>query len=207
MAGPLVVREYVPGEPIAPITALLHAAYAGLGRAGMRYQATHQGDDVTRRRLESSSVAFIAEADGRPVGTISLRPHESNSVAEWYRQPNVFVLAQLGVHPDFQHRGLGFRLYCTAIAAARQRGAQHVALDTAEDATRLINGYRHLGFEIVERFSWPQTNYRSVVMSMPLSVAVQTLSRVLGAVPAEAKAWPKQADVGDAPVSPLLHAG
>jgi ribosomal protein S18 acetylase RimI-like enzyme len=188
VAGPVVVREYVPGEPIAPITALLHAAYAVLGRAGMRYLASHQGDDVTRRRLGSSSVAFIAEADGRPVGTISLRSPEKNSIVEWYRRPDVFVLAQLGVHPDFQRRGIGFRLYCAAIAAARQRGAAHVALDTSEDATRLINGYKHYGFEIVERFSWPGTNYRSVVMSMPLAASLQTQSHAMAAVPPEAEA-------------------
>lgn len=188
MAGQVVVREYVPGETIAPITALLHAAYAVLGRAGMRYLATHQGDDVTRRRLDSSSVAFIAEADGRPVGTISLRSPERNSIVEWYRRPDVFVLAQLGVHPEFQRRGIGSLLYCTAIAAARRREAAHVALDTAEDATRLIGGYRRYGFEIVERFSWPGVNYRSVAMSMPLAAAVQARTREPGAVPAEARA-------------------
>lgn len=188
MADSVVVREYVPGEPIAPITALLHAAYAVLDRAGMRYLASHQGDDVTRRRLGSSIVAFIAEADGRPVGTISLRSHERNSIVEWYRRPDVFVLAQLGVHPDFQRRGIAFRLYCAAMAAARQRGAAHVALDTAEDATLLINGYKHYAFEIVERFSWPGTNYRSVVMSMPLAASLQTQSHVMGAVPPEADA-------------------
>ncbi len=188
MAGPVVIREYVPGEPIAPITALLNAAYAVLARAGMQYLASHQGDDVTRRRLGSSSVAFIAETDGRPVGTISLRSHERNSIVEWYRRPDVFVLAQLGVHPDFQRRGIGFRLSCAAIAAAQQRGAAHVALDTSEDATQLIDGYKHYGFEVVERFSWPGTNYRSVVMSMPLAVSLQTQSRVLGAVPSEAQA-------------------
>ncbi|MBL8848563.1 MAG: GNAT family N-acetyltransferase [Planctomycetaceae bacterium] len=171
MRSTIVIREYVPGEPVAPITALLHAAYAEHTRVGLWYMATHQDDATTRDRLESG-VAFIAECGGRPVGTISLRRDAANPHAEWYRRPGVFVLGQMGVLPAFQGRGIGLRLYRAAAERARSLGATHLALDTAEGATHLIDFYIRYGFEIVEHVSWRETNYRSVVMVKEMSLGL-----------------------------------
>ncbi|MBW1796697.1 MAG: GNAT family N-acetyltransferase, partial [Deltaproteobacteria bacterium] len=44
-------------------------------------------------------------------------------------------------------------------------GASELALDTAEQATHLINWYERLGYRFIEYVDWDVTNYRSVIMS------------------------------------------
>ena len=52
-----------------------------------------------------------------------------------------------------------------AESRAREKGIAHLALDTAEPATDLIELYQSKGYRLVDRLQWPDTNYRSVVLS------------------------------------------
>ncbi len=51
---------------------------------------------------------------------------------------------------------------------AREWGARLIAIDTSEHATDLITLYSKRGYKIVDSVSWPETNYRSVILAKAL---------------------------------------
>jgi len=168
MCGELLIREFREDDAVPPITALLHAAYAPLAQMGFRYLATHQDDATTERRLRDG-FSFLAEKDGILIGTITLRSHAPQSPCQWYRRPPVYTFGQFAVRSDLQRLGIGRRLLDFVTELAKQQGATELALDTAEGATHLRRWYERLGFRLVEHISWPETNYRSVVLSLTLA--------------------------------------
>jgi GNAT superfamily N-acetyltransferase len=162
------IRAVQADDAIPPITALLHSAYAPLSRMGFRYLATHQDDATTLRRLQRGS-AFVADLDGSVIGTITLLPPPAQSDCPWYLQPGVFSFGQFAVHPEHQRQGIGRRLLQFVEQQALSRGATELALDTAEGAAHLRQWYQRMGFLFIDYVSWPDTNYRSVVLSKPLA--------------------------------------
>jgi GNAT superfamily N-acetyltransferase len=167
MSSSLVIRSFAESDSIPALTHLLHEAYASLAAMGFRYTATHQDDATTLRRLLTGD-AFIAEIDGKTVGTVTLYGSSPTSICDWYRQPSVSYFGQFGVLPAFQHQGIGLQLYRQVEEHARRRGAAELALDTAEGAHHLRQWYERLGFRFIEFVSWPETNYRSVILSKSL---------------------------------------
>ena len=168
MTGQASIRKLRDDDPIPEITALLHAAYAPLAAMGFRYTATHQDDDVTRRRLDQGRPR-VATLDGRIVATITLYdtpPEVSNS--RWYLKSGVWRFGQFAVRPDLQGKGLGRRLMETVEQEAIDGGALELALDTAEGALHLIRWYERLGYRFIEHADWSTTNYRSVILSKSL---------------------------------------
>ncbi|HET6407065.1 MAG TPA: GNAT family N-acetyltransferase [Chthoniobacteraceae bacterium] len=169
MDGNLLIRAFRPDDAVSSITALLHLAYASLLRMGFRYTASHQDDDTTLRRLRRG-YPFVAERDGEIVATITLYSSSSQTHCEWYLRPEIYSFGQFGVSPDLQRCGIGLRLILFVEQQARERGARELALDTAEGAVHLRQWYDRLGYRFVGHVSWPDTNYRSVVLSKPLHV-------------------------------------
>ena len=166
----ILIREFRDDDSIQRLTELLHAAYAPLAARGFRYLATHQDDSVTRDRLRSG-ISFVAELDGELVGTVTLRPPQKESSCAWYLQPGVWTFGQYAVRPDLQGQGLGRRMFDLVEDRARKEGAAELALDTADGAVELQRWYEELGFRPVQHVSWDDTNYRSVVLSKPLTAA------------------------------------
>ncbi len=163
----LEIRPWFPDMPVTPITTLLHAAYAPLAAMGFRYTATHQDDDMTFQRL-SAGWSFLAYTGNTLAGTISPRRSNPASECPWYRRAGVFTFGQFGVSPEHQRHGIGRALLDHVEDLSLREGAVALALDTAEGAGHLIRWYQSLGYREVERVSWPDTNYRSVVLSKPL---------------------------------------
>ena len=163
----IAIRDFKPGEPVTPVTELLHEAYASLAKRGFHYTASHQDDVMTERRL-SSGFALVAEMDGVIVGTITLYSTATESLCEWYMRPGVYRFGQFGVRPDLQGAGIGSRLLQTVSDNAIKFGAAELALDTAEGATHLREWYERLGYRFVQYVSWPTVNYRSVILSRTL---------------------------------------
>lgn len=173
MMNRIVIRDLRESDPIPEITWLLHEAYAPLAAMGLRYTATHQDDDVTRRRL-ASGWPWVAVLDGEIVATVTLYQNASGSEGcAWYREPGVFSFGQFAVRPDLQGQGLGGRLITMLESEAAVRGAGELALDTADGADHLIRWYEKLGFRFIEHVSWGSTNYRSVVLSKTLEVSAR----------------------------------
>ncbi len=161
----MIVRGLGPADSIDELTALLHAAYAALGRLGFNYTAVDQSEAVTRDRIARGDCIVVTDAD-RLIGTLTfMAPGQCWPGTPWYRRPDVAVIGQFGVHPDDQRRGVGSLLLREAERMAERCGASELALDTAEGADHLIDWYRRQGYRIVEQAQWENKTYRSVIMS------------------------------------------
>lgn len=163
----LVIRELRESDSLQILTELLHRAYKILADKGLRYLATHQDVSVTRDRIRLGT-CFVAEADGRIVGTITYHDPGHVKGSSWMERDGVAHLNQLGVEPEFRGHGIASRLMEHAENFARSRGVTEIALDTAEPAGHLISWYHRLGYRFIEYTDWEVTNYRSVVMSKTL---------------------------------------
>jgi predicted N-acetyltransferase YhbS len=158
------IRPLQPADDLAAITALIHAAYAPQAQRGLRYWGTHQTVDDTRKRF-AAGAGFVARSKGRFVGTITVRPPQTDSPVALYRDPKTWTIAQYAVDPGLKGMGLGRDLHDRAVAHALEHGANAMALDTAAPAEGLIAMYRRWGYDVVGATDWrPHTNYLSVVM-------------------------------------------
>jgi predicted N-acetyltransferase YhbS len=162
------IRLATPDDDIGYLTALLHRAYARLGRMGLRYKAVDQSEEVTRQRMASGE-CYLAVADGAIVGTVLFRPPSLTRGSPWLDRPDIASMGQLAVEPGLQETGLGTRLMEWVEARAQACGAKEVALDTAEQAEHLRSWYASRGYRFIEFAQWAHANYRSVIMSKPLS--------------------------------------
>lgn len=159
------IRYLSQNDDLSVITDLVHAAYASRAKADLKYWATHQSIQDTAKRF-SIGQGFIAELDGRIVGTLTIRPPQADSVVPLYRDPTVWTLVQFGVLPELQGCSIGRQLHDAALEYAKNYGGKVIALDTAAPATELIEMYRKWGYSVVGECDWrPKTNYLSIIMS------------------------------------------
>ena len=175
MQDDIVIRPIAPSDCLQTLTALLHASYASLAAQGWNFTAVDQPVDVTRDRLAGAQ-GFIAELDGRPVGTVAVRgpkPAGEAYIADppppLYTTPGTAILSQLAVHPDCRGQGVGERLLDAAEAWAREQGFAQLALDTAEPAEALRRCYERRGYVTVGGVQWQGKTYASVLMTKPLA--------------------------------------
>ena len=168
-ASRLSIRSWRSTDSIPELTRLLHRAYKPLADMGLRFVATYQDDEMTRKRI-SVGTCFVAqrEPEGVMVGTINYRPPGAADGTPWYELPTVAYFGQFAVEPALQRAGIGEMLLNAAEQAAKCDGATELAFDTSEQATHLIAYYSRRGFRFIEHVRWPDVNYRSVVMSKGL---------------------------------------
>ena len=162
----LAIRP-VSDEDVPALTDLLHRAYRPLAEQGMRYLASHQTEEVTRRRL-GRGLGFVARLGEALAGTITLYPNPSFDECAWYQRPDVWYFGQYAVDPAHQGLGIGRALLDFAEQSARDGGAAELALDTSEHAAALLDFYARHGYRQVETVRWPVTNYSSLVLSKTL---------------------------------------
>ena len=162
--SPLTIRELRKTDSLEDLTELLHRAYKILADLGLKYVATHQSVEITRKRLKNGT-CFVAELDGRIVGTVLYRKPGQPKGCAFYERPDVAHVSQMGVEPELQRQGIGDKLMRHAEETAARDGASELALDTAETATHLIEWYERLGYRFIQHIDWDMTNYRSVIMS------------------------------------------
>lgn len=146
---------------------MLHRAYAPLAERGLKFTATHQTAEVTKRRLDGG-IAFVAEDNGRVVGTLTLYRPEERFGVPLYREEKVWHIGQYGVEPDWKGRGIGRALHAAAVDLARKEGAKKLALDTAAPAAELIETYQRWGYAVVDRMKFDSVNYESVILCLDL---------------------------------------
>lgn len=169
------IRPLHATDSLAELTALLHASYASLAAQGWNFTAVDQSVEVTRERV-SAGQAWVAERDGRLVGTIAMSGPKPASgqylrdpVPDCYTQPGHAILAQLAVHPDMRGQGLAEQLMDAAEAWAAEQGYTHVVLDTALPAIALQRRYARRGYAPVGDVQWAGKSYRSVLMLKALN--------------------------------------
>jgi hypothetical protein len=97
------IRPLAASDCLLTLTALLHVSYASLAAQGWNFTAVDQPVDVTRDRLAGAQ-GFVAELDGRLVGTVAVRgpkPPGEAYIADppppLYTTPGTAILSQLAV--------------------------------------------------------------------------------------------------------------
>ena len=168
----VTVRRLGEADSLDELTALLHRAYAALAARGLRYVASHQSVEVTRRRVAHGE-CWVAERAGRVVGTVTLSAPGTpvrDEAPRLYARPDVAHFAQFGIEPELQRHGIGSLLMTRVEARARELGAREIALDTSEHARDLIAWYVARGYRPAGRHDWrPHVNYESVLLSKRLA--------------------------------------
>ncbi|HEY0186015.1 MAG TPA: GNAT family N-acetyltransferase [Cellulomonas sp.] len=160
------LRPFAPADA-APLTALLHRAYAELGARGLNFTAVDQ-DDATTLRRATGGASWVLERDGVLAATItvSLPPEAAlRTLTAEAAVPRRAWLNQLAVDPAHRGRGLARRLRDVGYAWCREQGCTSIGLDTAEPAEHLVRLYGAWGFVPVDQVRWPGKRYRSVVLA------------------------------------------
>ena len=165
--GQIKIRPLSESDSLEELTDLLHRAYRVLADMGLRFLATHQDVATTKRRV-SAGHCFVAELDGKVIGTICYYEPSRKSGCDYYKKKGVAHVGQLAVEPKQQRLRIATRLMLHAENFARERGMHELALDTAEPAIHLIEWYARMGYRVVGHQQWEVTNYRSVIMSKVL---------------------------------------
>lgn len=163
-------REFEETDSIVELTGLLHRAYASLGKAGLNYTAVSQTAEVTAERMRGGK-CFIAVKGSKIVGTILAQPTYAKNACEYFTRLGVAAVHQFAVDPEYQGLGIGRMLLQCSEHWAEKAGFVELAMDTAEQATHLIEFYARLGYKRVGWVQWPGKVYRSVVLSKRLAVA------------------------------------
>ncbi len=169
MNADVLFRPYQDADA-APLTELIHAAYAELGAMGLNYTAVDQSVEVTRQRAQDGQ-CWVAVRDGELIGTATMTFPLSDGLKERTtvaHHPRRAWLNQLAVAPEARGTGLAADLWRLAQEWARESGITSVGLDTAEPATHLVRLYEKWGFARVDTIHWPGKAYDSVVMTLSL---------------------------------------
>jgi ribosomal protein S18 acetylase RimI-like enzyme len=173
--GDEVLYRYLsPSDDIVAITELLHEAYAPLAASGMRYVASYQEPEVTKRRMAKGET-IVATKDGNVDGLVTLASIDATQGSPFYDRPDVASFGQFAVRRSRQRLGIGSTLIRLIEARAAEQGVAELALDTSEDATHLIAFYESRGYRFVEYCQWSMTNYRSMVFAKRVGSAAGAL--------------------------------
>ncbi|XP_065490397.1 probable N-acetyltransferase camello [Caloenas nicobarica] len=136
--------------PLLALTLLLALARHLLGCAWSAYiDRCLTGDlrDIGTAYAESAGARFwVAEADERVVGTVGVRPGDTDGE---------LVLKRMSVRKDYRGLGIAAALGRTALAFARQQGCRAVVLNTLMLQHRAQALYERLGFRRHRRYVLP----------------------------------------------------
>ena len=166
------IRKLKDSDDLEQITLMIRSAYKALLDKGFRYWGTFQTKEDTAKRFAYGH-PFIAELDGKIIGTITLREdHTGWEESPWYDKEEVCFFSQFAVAPEYQKSGVGSQMMNFIESFAKELGFQEIALDTCEDAKGLIDYYKARGYRFVEYVQWDpdMVNYRSVVLSKSFKI-------------------------------------
>ncbi len=166
-----MIRLLRDDDDLDALTEMLHAAYRPLADLGLNYTATDQDVQTTRSRVHVGET-WVAELDGRVVGTVTLKesnPEEPN----WYGRPDVAAFEQFGVDPAVQGQGIGKQLLEKIERRAREKGYAELACDTAQPARHLIALYEKWGYRVVDEIRYEGKTYPSFILSKALAAIPQ----------------------------------
>lgn len=122
-----------------------------------------------RADLDAPAAAYadgaflVGEVGGETVAVGGVRPVESDAA-----DGPVFEMKRVAVLPAWQGRGFGRAVVRNLEAAARDRGAERVVLETGEEQRAAQALYESLDYERVERVSYADGSIVGVRYAKPL---------------------------------------
>jgi ribosomal protein S18 acetylase RimI-like enzyme len=100
-------------------------------------------------------LGYVWMVEDRLVGNVSIYPASSP-----YRPNEAWIIANVGVHPDFQRLGIARHLMSTALEAVKARSGHLALLQVDFDNYGAIDLYRRLGFVQERAFTtWHRHSY------------------------------------------------
>jgi GNAT superfamily N-acetyltransferase len=159
-----IIRLMSSNDSVEKINAVLRSAYSSLAEAGMKYAASHEDVEATRKNIAKGE-CFLVIKDSEIIGCVNLRKPGSELGPDWYSQPGVVTFGRFAIDPRFQGQGVGSKLLDHIESRAKALGSKEIAFDTSEKADHLIKMYNKRGYRFIQYHQWDITNYRSVVMS------------------------------------------
>ncbi len=105
----VIIRPWSEGDSIEELTEFLHRAYKVLADMQLRFHATFQDVEVTRERIAGAS-CFIAEHQGKIIGTITYYGPSHTKGTPFLDLPGTAHMGQLGVEPEMRGRKIGTQL-------------------------------------------------------------------------------------------------
>jgi ribosomal protein S18 acetylase RimI-like enzyme len=109
------------------------------------------------------SLGHVWVADGKLIGNVSVYP------ADWPKaMGSTWIIANVGVHPDYQRRGIARALMNASMQMIQRRGGKRAILqvDVENEAARGL--YRSLGF--VEERAWTTWRRNTTIPPQPSTV-------------------------------------
>ena len=159
-----IFRLIAAEDSIEKINAILRASYAPLAAQGMKYAASHEDINATKRNIAKGECHLVI-CNNEIVGCVNLRSPGAELGPDWYSQPGIVTFGRFAILPQFQSRGIGSKLLDHIESRAKELEAKELAFDTSEKALHLIQFYEKRGYRFIQFHQWEVTNYRSVVMS------------------------------------------
>lgn len=104
---------------------------------------------------QGMGMGYVWVADGRVVGNVSTYPSSD---------PNVWVIVNVAVYPEYQRRGIAYHLMQASMDMIRQRGGRAVILQVDADNPTAQRLYLRLGF--IEERAWTSWR-RNTSFTMP----------------------------------------
>ncbi len=169
---------------ILPLADLIEVTFADRmdesGRASLRemrgYSRWGKGFGLIPRLNElilGISMGYVWEEAGHIVGNVSIYP------ARWHKDLGAtYLIANVGVHPDYQRRGIATKLMLASMETIRQRGGKQVILQTDFDNLSAKMLYENLGFVTEQAFTtWKRGSMIPKPAPMPKSEVYITRPR------------------------------
>jgi GNAT superfamily N-acetyltransferase len=165
------VRRFMTGDSIDDITSLLHRAYARQRETGLDPLAGRQDNARTLDRILNSEsyLAFADEDQSEIVGVILFNEHEQATFPDYFLREGVAHFAMFAVDPLAQAAGIGAQLLELCEKRTLAIGATHLSLSMAEPDKALLRYYKRRGYEHVQDWQWPYTNYTSLILAKCLN--------------------------------------
>lgn len=137
-----IVRPYRSGEEeyVADLHERLYSEEYGWGPEFVRY-AIEIPRHFAQKERNGREELFIAERDGRPVGSLMLCASDD---------PDVGQLRVFAVEKDCRCQGIGAALLQAALEKAESAGYRRLMLWTADAVTEALRKYEALGFRVTE---------------------------------------------------------
>lgn len=151
------------------ITELIHLAFKEKAERGLKYLATYQDIETTKKRV-GDGICLVALLDHKLVGTGSIRFFQPHSkYKKWHNKAIYAYSGQLAVHPDYKKLGIGSMLQEERIKIAIANNADEFLSHTSIHAKDIHAFLKKFGFKKIELISGAATNYYAVRFRLPLN--------------------------------------
>lgn len=138
---------------LAPLADLIEVVFADTmdsgGRAALRemrmLSKLGRGVNLLQKLGDSTlgiQQGYVWIEDGKLIGNVSIYPAKTLDMG------HMWIIANVGTHPDYRQRGIARDLMRASLDAIRARGAQSAVLQVDYDNHKAQNLYLDLGFRI-----------------------------------------------------------